>query len=297
MLKKVLSVLLVCTLIAAMSVTVMAASDVKIISDSMYTLPMTVQGVTDTTKCTINSSQVGIGRPGSESWLWGTNASSINVYTVSKGAKIDISEHLFEEWDKSPTTFVYSVENKGGTLTANLTPLKLTNFPRTGKLDTNGRGDKLEKGSYIQLNETGLFLIVVKTGSPTGSGNVAVVNVKGGSTASTDKTTTTVTEKATTKAPDKTTTTAPATKDTVKIAGENRTPGELQTRSSGDYLYTVKSGDTMYDLAKRFYGNGNLWKDLQKANQKWLDETKDGTIFVGYNLIIPAELGGVRAKA
>lgn len=88
----------------------------------------------------------------------------------------------------------------------------------------------------------------------------------------------------------------PADKDTVKVAGENRTPGQIQTLRSGDYLYTVSYGDTLYDLSERFYGNGNLWKELQKANQKYLNDAKDNIIFVGFNLVIPAELDGVRVN-
>jgi LysM repeat protein len=88
----------------------------------------------------------------------------------------------------------------------------------------------------------------------------------------------------------------PADENTVTVAGTSRTPGKIAKFTTGDYCYTVNNGDTLYDLANRFYGDGNLWKELQSANQKYLDETADGYIFVGFNLVVPAELGGVRAN-
>ena len=49
--------------------------------------------------------------------------------------------------------------------------------------------------------------------------------------------------------------------------------------------YTMKRGDTLYSLAKRFYGDGKLWTRIADANP---DEVRDVTdIAVGTVLTIP----------
>lgn len=136
-------------------------------------------------------------------------------------------------------------------------------------------------GEYTQLNGGSTTYHIIVGGSASSSGS------------STTKAPAASTEKATTQKPSSS---ATADKDTVKVAGQDRTPGQVQTLRSGDYIYTIASGDTLYALAARFYGDGGLWRELQKANQKYLAEAKDGTIFVGFNLLIPDELGGVRAN-
>ena len=111
----------------------------------------------------------------------------------------------------------------------------------------------------------------------------------------------------TTQTPAATTTPAPSTstptartENDVLVAGQYRTPGQIHTLRSGEnaggYLYTVNHGDTLYDLTARFYGNGNLWRELQKVNQEYLNQTKDGIIFVGFNMLLPAQLGDVRVN-
>ena len=99
----------------------------------------------------------------------------------------------------------------------------------------------------------------------------------------------------TTPAPATPTAPTPPAANAVLVAGTYRTPGQIRA-FQGNHLYTVNHGDTLYELAARFYGNGNLWRELQAANQEWLNETNDGIIFVGFNLLIPAQLSGVRAN-
>jgi nucleoid-associated protein YgaU len=51
--------------------------------------------------------------------------------------------------------------------------------------------------------------------------------------------------------------------------------------------YTIQKGDTLYSLAKRFYGDGKLWTKIAEANK---DKVKDiSTIPVGTVLVIPAK--------
>lgn len=62
--------------------------------------------------------------------------------------------------------------------------------------------------------------------------------------------------------------------------------------------YTVKKGDTLWSIAKKFLGDGNKYKDIQKANG-----LKDTVIHAGTVLKIPSksvdysELGRAYEKA
>jgi nucleoid-associated protein YgaU len=54
---------------------------------------------------------------------------------------------------------------------------------------------------------------------------------------------------------------------------------------AAEKTHVVKSGETLYQIAKQYYGNGEKWKLIAKANPK-LSPTK---VRVGDKLIIPAE--------
>lgn len=49
--------------------------------------------------------------------------------------------------------------------------------------------------------------------------------------------------------------------------------------------YTVQKGDTLYSLARRFYGNGNEWRKIQDANRTQLPSAD--RLQVGMSLQIP----------
>lgn len=54
---------------------------------------------------------------------------------------------------------------------------------------------------------------------------------------------------------------------------------------AGAQTYTIKAGDTLYTLAKRFYGDGKLWTQIADANK---DKIKDVShIPIGTTLTIP----------
>jgi nucleoid-associated protein YgaU len=54
---------------------------------------------------------------------------------------------------------------------------------------------------------------------------------------------------------------------------------------AGATTYTIQKGDTLYSLAKRYYGDGKLWTRIADANK---DKIKDiSTIPVGTVLVIP----------
>ncbi len=50
--------------------------------------------------------------------------------------------------------------------------------------------------------------------------------------------------------------------------------------------YTVKSGDTLYNLAQRFYGNRTRWKEIYEANREVL-KSERGMLRIGMELKIP----------
>ena len=53
----------------------------------------------------------------------------------------------------------------------------------------------------------------------------------------------------------------------------------------GLQTYTVKKGDTLYSLARRFYGDGKLWTRIADANRDQIKDVKN--LPVGAVLVIP----------
>jgi len=53
----------------------------------------------------------------------------------------------------------------------------------------------------------------------------------------------------------------------------------------GSQTYTVKKGDTLYSLSRRFYGDGKLWTRIVDANRDKIKDVKD--LPVGAVLVIP----------
>jgi len=66
-----------------------------------------------------------------------------------------------------------------------------------------------------------------------------------------------------------------------KPVAEKAAPADV----AGGQSYQVKAGDTLYTLAKRFYGDGKLWTKIADANK---DKIKDVShIPIGTTLTIP----------
>jgi nucleoid-associated protein YgaU len=55
--------------------------------------------------------------------------------------------------------------------------------------------------------------------------------------------------------------------------------------AQGQRIYTLQEGDTLYALAKRFYGNGQQWTKIADANPG-LNPDK---MPVGQEIVIPRE--------
>lgn len=59
----------------------------------------------------------------------------------------------------------------------------------------------------------------------------------------------------------------------------------VQALSKPPTTYTVKEGDTLFDIAQAFYGDGNLWPQIAQAN----GNLKPESLQVGQTLDIPAQ--------
>jgi nucleoid-associated protein YgaU len=53
----------------------------------------------------------------------------------------------------------------------------------------------------------------------------------------------------------------------------------------GEQTYTMKPGDTLYSLARRYYGDGKLWAKIFEANKDKIRDVTD--IPIGTVLVIP----------
>lgn len=92
----------------------------------------------------------------------------------------------------------------------------------------------------------------------------------------------------------KTTNSKPKTTSTSKKARPSSKKNETKSKS-----YTVKSGDCLWNIAKKYYGNGSQWKKIYNANKTAIekDAKKHGKksssnghwIFPSLKLTIPAK--------
>ena len=67
----------------------------------------------------------------------------------------------------------------------------------------------------------------------------------------------------------------------VRPAARTQTPAAQQPGAAGPTTYTVKAGDTLSAIAKRFYGNANDYMDIFNANKDQLsdpDKIKPGQV-------------------
>jgi nucleoid-associated protein YgaU len=62
------------------------------------------------------------------------------------------------------------------------------------------------------------------------------------------------------------------------------TPAPRSTAADGQF-HTVARNETLYSLARSYYGDERRWKDIYRANQDSI--TDPNRIFVGQRLLIP----------
>ena len=72
------------------------------------------------------------------------------------------------------------------------------------------------------------------------------------------------------------------------IQNTSRPSEASNNSSSGQKTHKVVKGDCLYDIAKKYYGNGNLYTKIKEANKtKYPSLAKNNIIYVGMELIIP----------
>ena len=66
-------------------------------------------------------------------------------------------------------------------------------------------------------------------------------------------------------------------------------PNKVSTNSNNQQkTHKVVKGDTLYDIAKKYYGNGNLYTKIKEANKnKYPSLAKNNIIQVNWELIVP----------
>jgi len=71
------------------------------------------------------------------------------------------------------------------------------------------------------------------------------------------------------------------------VEGTGQPPVGTETTTVPPRTYTVQKGDTLFSLARRFYGNQARWKDIYNANR---DTIRDpNTLKVGQVLKLPSQ--------
>jgi nucleoid-associated protein YgaU len=79
---------------------------------------------------------------------------------------------------------------------------------------------------------------------------------------------------------------SPATPSTASEAvSENSEPTQSASGTSGIRYYTVESGDTLYSIARRFYGAGKHWRAVYNANRTLIDDARE--LKLGWQLELP----------
>lgn len=67
--------------------------------------------------------------------------------------------------------------------------------------------------------------------------------------------------------------------------GRGNTTGEEVLAPTGGRVHTVQRGDTLYKLARQYYGEQRRWKDIYEANRSRLPDPNQ--LRVGSKLVIP----------
>ncbi len=78
--------------------------------------------------------------------------------------------------------------------------------------------------------------------------------------------------------------------DSTKNLSANWTATDYSSGEIPKGNYTVKTGDTLWEIAEAVYGNGNEWKKILEANKENIDYLPNGTqalIISGQSLNIP----------
>ena len=64
-----------------------------------------------------------------------------------------------------------------------------------------------------------------------------------------------------------------ATKPTTTTTSTSEKPRSDDNKTKSSKTYTVKRGDTLWGIAKKYYGNGSKWKKIYNANKTVIEKT------------------------
>lgn len=68
-------------------------------------------------------------------------------------------------------------------------------------------------------------------------------------------------------------------------ASEKAARASTKEKAAGARSHVVEPGDTLYSLARQYYGSPKRWRDIRKANSKSVDSS--GKLKVGQTITIP----------
>ncbi|CAN5322848.1 hypothetical protein BH18GEM1_BH18GEM1_12270 [soil metagenome] len=72
----------------------------------------------------------------------------------------------------------------------------------------------------------------------------------------------------------------------VQSGGSSTAPAQKPEKTGiGQKTYTVQSGDSLWKIAERHYGDGNRWRQIFEANQDQIEDPD--VIHPGQTLMIP----------
>ncbi len=61
---------------------------------------------------------------------------------------------------------------------------------------------------------------------------------------------------------------------------------------NGDRIHHVQQGESLYQIAQKYYGDGNYWHTIKEANRQGDKVGEDGSVRAGVRLVIPNRSGG-----
>jgi len=74
----------------------------------------------------------------------------------------------------------------------------------------------------------------------------------------------------------------PATDKSASRRGDKE---KTESKKAGSHTYTVKEGDTLASISRKFYKTSKRWRDIRDANEKKIDDPDN--LKAGLTLTIP----------
>ena len=71
-----------------------------------------------------------------------------------------------------------------------------------------------------------------------------------------------------------------------KLSSRHGEKEKAESKKTGSHTYTVKEGDTLTSISRRFYKTSKRWREIRDANEKNIDDPEN--LKAGLTLTIPA---------